>query len=400
MSFTSYMPGNITFNQYNSNVKDVYINSVKSVKNGTVFVNDNFNEIGVYDKNGNLCTESILERGEVAYTQKIHKNIESSEFIDEDVLYLGAGYLLSHFGHFLVEGIARSWALLYPKYKKLKVVIAYNIKEPVSDVVRRFLNALGVDNENIIVVYKPTMFSNVFIPKQAMNSQLFMLPIMKRVFDKIASNMNDRKYKVYDKIYLSRSAIVNGHGCVIGEKPIEKIFKKNGYEIIYPEKLSLEHQITLAANCKEMAGTAGSALHLALFMKPGGRVIQIKRNSTNSDNINTQKLICDLCGLDLVWIYGSIETLSTEHYTEIPQIVGITPYLIKFFDDNNFKYDESDLKIDESEIARYKKQLHKYKTRKLFKKIVNVPVRLVSLIGITKHGRRIIREYLYKKFNV
>lgn len=399
MSFTSYVPDNIAFKaQNNTEYKDLNSDDVISVDNGTVYIVDNYKESGVYDSNGFLCPESVLLRGEQSYSETVHKNISDAKFIDETVLYLGSGYLMMHFGHFLVEGIARSWALLYPKYKKLKVVIAYAEKHELPGFIRQFLNALGVDDENIIVVCEKTKFHRVIIPSQAINYHIYMMPIIKKLFDCVAGSLVDKKYETYDKIYLSRSAMNDGR--TFGEKQIENIFKKNGYEIIYPEKLPLNQQITLVANCKDMAGTAGSALHLALFMKPGGRVIQIKRNSTNSDNINTQKLICDLCGLDLVWIYGSIETVSTEHFTQVPQIIGVTPYLIKFFDDNNFKYDESDLKIDESEIARYKKQLHKYKTRKLFKKIVNVPVRLVSLIGITKHGRRIIREYLYKKFNV
>ena len=399
MSFVSYQPDNIVFIPNKPEPqKDVNLTDCKVVENGTVVIDDVYKKMGVYDTNGYLCPESILLRGEQNMPPKVHANISKAPLIDEEVLFLGSGYLLIHFGHFLVEGISRTWPLLYSKYKNIKVVIAYETKQPVPVFVRKFLNALGVRDENIIAVYKTTRFKRVIIPRQAINGHLYILPTMNKVFNKLALNLSDKKYKTYDKIYLSRSAMNDGR--TFGEKQVEKIFEKNGYKIIYPETLPLEHQITVAANCKEMAGTAGSALHLALFMKPGGRVVQIKRNSNNSDNLVTQKLICDLRKLDLVWIYGSIETMTTGHFTMEPQIIGVTPYLIKFFDDNHFKYSKNDIEFDKEEFERYERQLKKYKMKKLHKKIIDIPVRLISVFGITKHGRKVIREYLRKKLHV
>ena len=399
MSFVSYQPDNIVFVPNKSETpKDLNLTDCIVVENGAVVINDDYKKMGVYDTNGLLCPESILLRGEQNMPPKVHANISNAPLIDEEVLFLGSGYLMIHFGHFLVEGISRTWPLLYSKYKNIKVVIAYETKQKVPVFVRKFLNALGVPDENIIAVYKTTRFKRVIIPRQAINGHLYMLPIMNKVFNKLALNLVDKKYKTYNKIYLSRSAMNDGR--TFGEKQVEKIFEKNGYKIIYPETLPLEHQVALAANCKEMAGTAGSALHLALFMKAGGRVVQIKRNSTNADNIVTQKLICDLRKLDLIWIYGSIETVPTGHFTMEPQIIGVTPYLIKFFDDNHFKYSKSDLDIDSKEFDRYKQQLKKYKIKKTYKKIIDIPVRLISVFGITKHNRKVIREYLRKKLYV
>lgn len=400
MSFVSYQPDYISCETGQQIPKNINIHDVCDVKNGTVFISDDFNETGVYDENGWFCPESVLLRDTDELPKTFHKNIGRVKFINEPVLYLGHCYLMAHFGHFLVEGMARTWALLYKKYKNIKVVVAYENQHPMPRFIRTFLNALGVADENIIVIYKPTKFSHVFIPAQAMNCKCYIAPIMNRVIDTALVKLVDKKYKTYDKIYLSRSAIVNGHGCVSGERQIEKIFEKNGYKVIYPEQLTFNEQVTLAYNCTEMAGLAGSALHLALFMKKDGRVIQIKRNSDDTDNIYIQKQICDVRGLDLVWIFGSIEKTKTNHYTDVPQIVGPTEYLIRFFDDNNFKYSASDVAIDMTEIQKYEHQLRNYRRRRIYNKIIGIPVRLISLFGITKHGRKVVREYLCKKLFV
>lgn len=398
MSFKSYQPKNIFFDEPKKKYKDIDTkNDVLIVPNGMVVVRDSFRESGVYDVKGNLCHDSVLLRGDTVRPVSIHKNIKHAKFIDEPVVYLGGSYMFSHFGHFLVEGLARTWALLDKKYSNLKVVIFYETKQKLPSFVRKMLNALGVPDENILVIYKNTRFAKVFIPIQAINGHLYILPIMNKVFDKISSNMLIGNYEKYDKIYLSRGRMNDGR--TFGETQVESIFEKNGYKIIYPETLPLEQQIFLAKNCKEMAGTAGTALHLAMFMKSGGRVIQIKRNSTISDNINTQKLICDLRGLDLVWIYGTVETTATGHFTQIPQIIGITPYLIKFFDDNHFLYDEKDTEPDVIALKKYQRQMRIYRAHRIYAKLINTPIKFISLFGITRHGRKNIREYLRKKLN-
>ena len=398
MSFASYQPNFIHFETNQQTPPSIKSTDVHEIKNATVFVSDTFEETGVYDENGNLCSESILLRKTNELPKSIHKNIHGIDFIDETVIYLGCCYLMQHFGHFLVEGMARTYALLYKKYQNIKVVVAYENKIAMPGYVRMFLNALGVRDKDIIVIYKPTRFARVFVPVQAMNAGLYISPIMNRVFDTVALNLADKKCKTYDKIYLSRSAMNDGR--TFGEKTVEKIFEKNGYKIIHPEKLALGQQIALARGAREMAGTAGSALHMALFMKPNGRVIQIKRNSDNTDNIDIQKIICDLRKLDLVWVFGSIEENPTPHYTQIPQIIGITKNMLDFFDDNGFRYNTNDIAPDLAEIKKYKRQLQKYKLHGIYRKISDIPVRLVSLVGITKHGRKIVREYLRKKLHV
>lgn len=388
-----YIPDEMSLYVNEEKYPDLIIDDVEEIERGIIVLDHSFQNTGVYYPDGQLCAPSILQRYEIKdILHKYKKHISIKQYIDEEVIYIGTGYMFEHFGHFLIEGTSRLWPLLYPKYKNMKVAISLKNRKDIPSFVRKMLNALGVLDSNIIIVNKNTQFAKVFIPHQSSIVDVNILPITKQVFDKIASELGNENIQTYEKIYLSRGAMNDGR--TFGEAKIENMFAKNGYKIIYPEKLPLEQQITLAHCCKELAGTAGSALHLAFFMKPGGRVIQIKRNSNNSDNINIQNMIGVVSHLETVLIYGSIETHQTEHFTLAPQIIGVTPQMIRFFNDNGFEYDESDLTPDNAEFEKYKNQLKKYTKHQKFIKIMNFPIRVISLFGITKQGRECVREFL------
>ena len=388
-----YVPAELYHRTDMPALPDLTEKDVLVVPDGIISLDHHLEYTGVYHPNGELVVESVPDRGVLGGNREPHsKKIKPNKVVNDSILYIGTDFVFRHFGHFWIEGIARLWPLLYKKYRGVKVAIAVQGKRTIPSFVRQTLNALGVADKDIVIVNKDTKFSRVFVPKQSEIIGVCILPITKRLADAIADALEIPDVETYDKIYFSRGAMNDGR--TFGEPQIEKVFAKNGYKVIYPEKLPLAHQITLVRHCKTMAGTAGSALHLALFMRPGGRVIQIKRNTTTSDNIHVQEMLNNLCGLETVFVAGSIETVPTEHFSIVPQIVGITPQMLQFFDDNGFKYDETDLQPDTVEFARYLRQIKRHKMRVLYSHIVGVPIRMIAFFGITKMGQRHIRQYL------
>jgi len=204
----------------------------------------------------------------------------------------------------------------------------------------------------------------VYIPEQGFMIKTFSTKEFGEIYTKTAENV--KQEFTFDKIYVSRARLKPSQKT-FGEENVQRIFEKNGYHIIYPEQLSLEEQIALMKNCKFLAGCAGTALHLSLFMPSGGTVIQIKRNKLKDCNVATQYLLTECKGQHLILIEGSIEETKTRHSWPLPQIIGVTEHLKLFFDDNGFTYSPEDIAFDEVAYEGYSKANAAIKTKPLQK---------------------------------
>ena len=251
----------------------------------------------------------------------------------------------------------RAYVALDKKYQKMKYVLINNKDvNPVPNYMFELLELLGIKRKNIIILNETMRFRNVFVPVQGFNIPVYSSKAFGDMYAEIANNVKDDE--IYEKIYVSRTAMQTRR--TFGEGIVQKIFEKNGYKIICPETLPLRKQISLVKNCKYLAGCAGTALHLALFMKKGGTVIQIKRNRLPKCNADIQNLINDTKELNGIFISGSVEEKRTDHCSSVPQIIGVNKYMREFFDAYNFKYDQKDTTPDEKDIAEYNIALAQY----------------------------------------
>lgn len=369
---------------------------IQCVSNGIV-VNEHENGYGVFDEKYRFVGASI-QNHKGRKGQFIPRfSRDNIPYVDEDAVFL-CHCGKNNFGHFLVEYINRSWCLLDKKYKNMKLVIVDEINcGKINDYIYILLGALGIKKENIILLDKTTQFKNVYVPMQGFDITAYYTDAVRIMFDKIADNTEDVDF--YDKIYLSRCKMpMDRH--TYGEYTIQKIFEQNGFKIIYPETLPLLKQISLVKNCKVLAGCAGTALHLALFMKPGGTVIQIKRNTVLLDNADTQYLINTMKHLNSVFISGSVEAIKTDHWSFVPQIIGMTEYMKRFFDENGLKYSDKDLKMWDKEFADYKTALSNCDTQRYASKsIKKYIVKYLSCLVIGRIRRNKFREFLGRLLN-
>lgn len=366
---------------------------------GAVIANEHKHGFGVFDKDFNFIKESLqMRRNKSQFIPKIKR--DNIPYCDEDVVFIGN--VNPFFGHFLLEHMNRLYALMDKQYSKRKVVLI-NDKglEKIPNYIFQFLEFFGIKRGNIIILDETTKFRNVCIPSQSFNSRLYTADCFAETFDKISGNIPDSEK--YEKIYVSRAKLDDKHKT-LGEEKVQRVFEKNGFKIIYPEKLPLDKQISLVKNCKVLAGCAGTALHLALFMKSGGSVISIKRNRLPACNAMIQNNVNNTEGLDGIFISGSVETRKTFHSTDAPQIIGVNKYMKQFFDENGYKYTEEDLGVDGDAWETYKCALSKYNKlhgsvfARRFKRLV---IKITSCFVPGRKRRGAYRDWLKKvlKYN-
>jgi capsular polysaccharide biosynthesis protein len=221
-----------------------------------------------------------------------------------------------------------------------------------------FMTLVGVEKDRVLVLDKTVRFRNVIVPDAACCNEVVSNQ-WTQTFQGMAQFAESDKS--YDKVYLSRMALEKRR--TFGELQVQKIFEKNGFYILCPEKYTLLQQVGIMKNARVLAGCAGTALHLALFMKPGGRVVQIKRNSMIDDNLASQYLIDSMSGLDTDVIWASVEEEATEHFSSAPQIIAVNDYMKEFFAKNNFVFSDKDLFSEYTEEKDYCEQLQQYKTK-------------------------------------
>lgn len=295
-----------------------------------------FGDGGVYDENFKIIPESYLISGENnnilmggGYSLS---NLSIEQEIDDELIYLG--YLGNHWGHFLVDFSTRLY--FAKKHKNLKCVFlvkkdAYNFK-PIKQI-SRFIQLLGLDIKKIIFLYKITRVRSLIIPEQSFQSGIFFSNEYIDLFDTVTKNISPSILNSPLKIYFSRSKFKKANNSEFGSEILDNLFKNNGYEIIYPEELSIDDQIFYINNCKYFAGISGTVLHNLLFLQKEICVICInKSNFINKMLIDTLKI-------------RDIKPIFIDAYAmKYPVRLGFGPFLFvnnenlkKFIHDYNLK---------------------------------------------------------------
>lgn len=329
--------------------------NVEVVDSGKFIIDVKTGAFGVFDKCGKLVRSSLQWRGNKSnYVPHGAESRASCDFCDCDAVFLGNAY--RHFGHFIIEHLNRAWGLDKCPNKNVKYVFVDNKNIGAKAWLFDFMEMLGIARKDVLILNQSMQFRRVFIPTQSFNNsgkwwaQQFVIP-----FDKMRENVHTDK--VWDKVYVSRAKLTENMRTY-GEEAVQNIFEKNGFHVIYPETLPLAQQVAIIGNARVLAGCAGTALHLALFMKSGGRVIQLNRTNAIKDSGELQYRICQMRNLDFDVVAASVEEFKSHHGgTHAPQIIGVNENLKRFFDDNNFEYTDDDLMMDENALVQYRAQL-------------------------------------------
>jgi hypothetical protein len=216
--------------------------------------------------------------------------------------WLYGGFHYRQFGHSLTESVGRLWAL--EKFRHPVKGLIFNCftggsrrpqdpeeskwLEKTADIARRqslFTNILRLFGADLPVhfVSKPIRVESLVVPAQLMG----LLPYsdlmgghptytehVRRCVNRIVSEPSPKAAK---RLYISRSKFKKAGiaGSFFLEDILDINFAAAGYDIVYPELLSLNEQISLYSSASHIVMVAGTACHVAALAMNGNQKVTV-----------------------------------------------------------------------------------------------------------------------------
>ncbi|WP_264045591.1 glycosyltransferase family 61 protein [Methylobacterium flocculans] len=178
------------------------------------------------------------------------------------------GHVAPHYGHFVVDGLARMWALsnferqehfYFTDNRKLSSFLSLPY-------VAEAFAALDFDPKKIARFEVNTLLKTVIIALPGINYSYNAYDALKHAPLRIAERL--RKHGAPcdgQPIYISRTTPGSGRRKLNGEEQVEEAFRSAGYKIFHPERHTLSEQIEIFSVTRRIVGSIGSAFHSMLF---------------------------------------------------------------------------------------------------------------------------------------
>lgn len=187
------------------------------------------------------------------------------ERLEGQYYYLDVEYN-RHFGHFMTEVVPRlyAWDAAKAANPALKVLITSPAEDgkllPYQSAI---LEAYGIRGEDIHTFRDAVEVPSLISPMPLFHNLQYVHPLLRETFLRLGQNLDTGQSPFGERIFLSRRPGM-WRECLNMEE-LEAVFVDHGFDIIYPEDLSLREQASAFANAKAAAGYIGSGLYSAMF---------------------------------------------------------------------------------------------------------------------------------------
>lgn len=226
---------------------------------------------GIYRENGGL-EPSALGSSALGVFQLADRTITTkpARHIDAECLY--GGMILNHYGHFIIEGLARAHA--FHRFASLPIVFTL----PYADIssaaelptyMKAMFELLNVPLTRIMLVQETTSFKKLVIPKIGMRWWDYLDASHQRAMAAQVKMSFGADYPCakHGSIYLSRSKLGTRHdgNVICGEAEFEDYLRTEGFTVVHPETLTVREQVRLFCSARNAVGFVGSGFHTLLL---------------------------------------------------------------------------------------------------------------------------------------
>ena len=295
--------------------------------------------VGGVFKNGVLIKNTI----DPCYSAESNYN-ETADLLLDDSAAIFVGYFVKCWGHFISDCLRYVWFLKRLKINNYKLVYIADENFELKGNYKRLLELLDIDISKLHRINRPTKFKNCIIPdpsffyERSLNKYFFCNEYKETI--EIIKNKFQKNSCCNNKIYYSYSSFIknkkNGIKKQFNEEVLEKFFKKNGFLIIKPERLSLDEQLELLSNCSVFASTEGSSSHNSIFLRNNTTFLIIPRGPYTR---GYQDALNHVNNLKTYYIDSTLSILTNEKSPWTgPFYYYVSDRLTSFFKINYYKY--------------------------------------------------------------
>lgn len=303
-----------------TSLKDAYVLPVKFYRESGL----GYAKGGVVDADGHYVRASARFR-DFKETKASCSLVGSYEFskknvpvIEEPCIYCGE--YIDHYGHFLCESMTRLWYVVKHYRKGIKLIFISEIPREIKGNYKQIFELLGIDLKDVLIISNVVQCRHLVVPDLSSVFCCWATPEFFLPFQKIAQSVT--KVEKHPKIYLSRMHYKSRY--MIGEEAIEKLFRQNGFFVLYPEELSLSQLIGYLKGAKVVAGLSGTALHNIVFANPKTHLIVLNRSNRANP---AQEMINQMADIDVSYVDVHFNYLGAINAVFL---VGLTPMLKDF----------------------------------------------------------------------
>lgn len=225
---------------------------------------------GLFRSDGTPIDEALLRRDQVVFfgDRLPACDHRPRATIAEPLLYLGGQN--AHFGHLLLETMARAWALQLDGMPRRVLMHDLSQTPPISfpqtPHQRALMRGLDVGPDRLLAPSVPLRLRKVFVPAPG-----------HVLYDHVYSSLRDSFLRVGERLglgdgpesdqplYLSRSALGDDFRTALGEDEFEAVLAAGGFRIFHPEQHDLATQIRVVHRHRHVFGFWGSAFRLVFF---------------------------------------------------------------------------------------------------------------------------------------
>ena len=251
----------------------------------------------VYDENLRIREDLIFEDTGFC-AQCVHGTSDGMKAIYPRALY--GGYIRHKWGHFITESIARMWALDFlgsANYERIVFFSDNNENTFPEGNFRQIFQLLGIEDK-VEILDDEVFVEELIIPELGYEHDRYYTDCQAGVYRKITVNALMRnpsiELPVSGKLFLSRVGIPGATRNAINLENLEMYFKKNGFKIVSPERLSLIDLIHIMNRCDALATIEGTLAHNYVFVQQpeAKRLIILERHAwINEFQVSLNKMM-------------------------------------------------------------------------------------------------------------